>query len=272
MLRMVDSNTGNTVRFERPPGAMVRMCVGGPPAGHATSPDELRAALVADVVRRVFEDLHDFQVFIILVRPPSDLASAGDPGGRDLNDDLGAVWIPPPAHVAESAPDGPVHLVVDTRQPSANLARNGDGPNWLAVAPVEMSGDLLVGTQHAVEAVLCGQWDPLAVRLALLATPYGQRMMLDSAELRRAEDTLDRWRWLVAESAEHSSSPMPRYIVNRAYAALDDNFGVASVFTLLNRLEHDASVAPGAKFETFVHLDRILGLDLARYLGATARG
>ena len=131
------------------------------------------------------------------------------------------------------------------------------------------TGDLL--TPHTLEAVLRGQWVRLAVRLALLATLYGQLMMVDSAELRRAEDALDRWRRLVAESAEHPSSPMPRYIVNGAYAAVEDNFGAASVFRLLNRLEHDADVAPGATFETLVHLDRILGLDLARYLGALAR-
>jgi cysteinyl-tRNA synthetase len=271
MLRLVDSNTDRTIRFERPRGAMVRMCVGGPPAGRATSPDDLRAALVADIVRRVLEDLHDYQVFLTVVCPPSDPADTHDPGERDLNTNLGAVWIPPPADITESAPEQQVHLVVSARQLTTTLGRSRDSAHWLAVGPVEMSEDLLSDTPHTVDALLFGQWDPLAVRMALLAAPYGRRTTLDSAELRWAEDTLDRWRGLVAQSAEHPSSPIPRYIANRAYAALDDNFSVAPIFALLTGLEHDPSVAPGAKFETFTHLDRILGLDLARYLGAAAR-
>jgi cysteinyl-tRNA synthetase len=35
----------------------------------------------------------------------------------------------------------------------------------------------------------------------------------------------------------------------------------------LGELEKDDKVDPGAKFETFVHVDRLLGLDLARDIG-----
>jgi hypothetical protein len=40
-----------------------------------------------------------------------------------------------------------------------------------------------------------------------------------------------------------------------------------STLTLLRDLAEDASVPAGAKFETFVYTDRILGLDLARDIG-----
>jgi hypothetical protein len=40
-----------------------------------------------------------------------------------------------------------------------------------------------------------------------------------------------------------------------------------SALALLRGLAPDASVPAGAKFETFVYADRILGLDLAREVG-----
>jgi len=48
-----------------------------------------------------------------------------------------------------------------------------------------------------------------------------------------------------------------------AFGSLD----TVSVLALLRGLLPDASVPAGAKFETFVYADRILGLDLAREIG-----
>jgi hypothetical protein len=42
---------------------------------------------------------------------------------------------------------------------------------------------------------------------------------------------------------------------------------VARVATLMSELEAADSVEPGAKFEAFTYVDRMLAIDLGRYLG-----
>jgi cysteinyl-tRNA synthetase len=51
-----------------------------------------------------------------------------------------------------------------------------------------------------------------------------------------------------------------------AQAAFDD-LDTRRALTLLRDLALDASVPTGAKFETFLYVDRILGLELAREIG-----
>ena len=60
---------------------------------------------------------------------------------------------------------------------------------------------------------------------------------------------------------------MHRATVESARAALDDNLDVRSVLGLLHQLIENPAVPPGAKFETFVFLDQVLALDLARNVG-----
>ena len=55
-------------------------------------------------------------------------------------------------------------------------------------------------------------------------------------------------------------------IAETARAAFDD-LDTVSALALLRRLESDASLPAGARFETFAFADRILGLDLARDIG-----
>ena len=52
-------------------------------------------------------------------------------------------------------------------------------------------------------------------------------------------------------------------------AAFDDDLDTPRALQVLRRLEKDADVAPGAKFETFAWADRLLGLDLVRLVGRT---
>jgi hypothetical protein len=56
------------------------------------------------------------------------------------------------------------------------------------------------------------------------------------------------------------------HIADAASAAFND-LDTVSALALLRGLAPDASVPAGAKFETFVYADRILGLDLARDIG-----
>ncbi|GIH91446.1 cysteine--tRNA ligase [Planobispora siamensis] len=109
--------------------------------------------------------------------------------------------------------------------------------------------------------------DPLAVRLALMEHRYRQQMNLTWDTLRAADRTLRRWRSRVAEWSESPSSPMPAEPVARIEAALDDDLDTPLALRLLRELDRDESIAPGSRFEAFLHLDQILGLDLPADIG-----
>lgn len=111
-------------------------------------------------------------------------------------------------------------------------------------------------------------WDPLALRLAFLSFRYRQQASLSFAALEAADRTVRRWRAKVAEWAQHPSAPMPPAYLSRILAAFDDDLDTPAALVALRELERDESVPPGARFESFAHLDRVLGLDLARDVGA----
>ncbi|GAA4202252.1 cysteine--tRNA ligase [Streptosporangium oxazolinicum] len=113
--------------------------------------------------------------------------------------------------------------------------------------------------------------DPLAVRLALLEHRHRQQMNLTWDTLRAADKTLRRWRGQVAEWSESPSGPMPADRVSRIEAAFDDDLDTPLALRLLRELERDDSISPGSRFETFLHLDQILALDLSLDIGRTVR-
>ncbi|MFC6081368.1 cysteine--tRNA ligase [Sphaerisporangium aureirubrum] len=109
--------------------------------------------------------------------------------------------------------------------------------------------------------------DPLAVRLALLEHRYRQQMNLTWDTLNAADRTLRRWRQQVATWAESPSAALSTAYADRAMAAFDDDLDTPQALRVLRELEKDDSVPPGSRFETFLHLDHILGLDLASDIG-----
>ncbi|MFI7640371.1 cysteine--tRNA ligase [Nonomuraea sp. NPDC049400] len=109
--------------------------------------------------------------------------------------------------------------------------------------------------------------DPLAVRMAFLEHRYRQQMNLTWDTLRAADRTVRRWRARVAEWSESPSAPMASEYAQRVESAFDDDLDTPSALRILRELERDASVAPGAKFETFLHVDQVLGLDLSTEIG-----
>ncbi|GAA2209956.1 cysteine--tRNA ligase [Nonomuraea monospora] len=109
--------------------------------------------------------------------------------------------------------------------------------------------------------------DPLAVRMAFLEHRYRQQLNLTWDTLRAADRTVRRWRSRVAEWAESVSAPLSQEHVDRAESAFDDDLDTPAALRVLRELERDESVAPGAKFETFLHLDQVLGLDLSIDIG-----
>ncbi|MEV4077950.1 cysteine--tRNA ligase [Nonomuraea fuscirosea] len=109
--------------------------------------------------------------------------------------------------------------------------------------------------------------DPLAVRLAFLEHRYRQQMNLTWDTLRAADRTVRRWRARVAEWSESVSAPLSKDYADRVEAAFDDDLDTPAALRILRELERDDSVAPGAKFETFLHLDQVLALDLSIEIG-----
>jgi hypothetical protein len=109
--------------------------------------------------------------------------------------------------------------------------------------------------------------DPLAVRLALLSHHYRSDVDLGTGELEEANASLISWRRRVAGWAESPGRPLNGEYVAEAVAALDDDLGSPAVFDVLSRLAEDDAVPPGARFETVIKLDMILGLDLVGLVG-----
>jgi cysteinyl-tRNA synthetase len=115
--------------------------------------------------------------------------------------------------------------------------------------------------------VVSAGYDPLALRLFFLQGRYRQQINLTWAALAAADRLLSRWRAKVAEWAESPSKPMCADYVARVTEAVDADLDTATALLALRELEKDSSVPPGSKFETFVYLDRVLGLDLAAEIG-----
>ncbi|WP_327089521.1 cysteine--tRNA ligase [Nonomuraea sp. NBC_01738] len=109
--------------------------------------------------------------------------------------------------------------------------------------------------------------DPLAVRLAFLEHKHRHQLNLTWDTLRAADRTLRRWRGRVAEWAERPSEPLARDYTGRALDAFEDDLDTPAALRVLRELEHDPEVSPGSKFESFLHLDHLLGLDLSSEIG-----
>jgi hypothetical protein len=108
--------------------------------------------------------------------------------------------------------------------------------------------------------------DPLAIRLALMMFAPDELAHLTDDVLIRAGETLTGWRRLVAEWAQSPSKPVSANLSDAARAASGD-LDAVSVITLLRSLVTDDSVRAGARFETFLYADRLLGLELPRDIG-----
>ncbi|MDF2708612.1 cysteine--tRNA ligase [Nonomuraea muscovyensis] len=156
---------------------------------------------------------------------------------------------------------------VDILVADGNACSHHDGPllgagHRLASGPVLFDGPELLPEQ-VTEAGL----DPLAVRLAYLEHHYREPVRLTWDLLREADGTVRRWRARVAGWAESPSAPLASGHVRRVEEALDDDLDTPAALGALRDLEGDDSVAAGAKFESFLHLDQVLALDLAMEIG-----
>lgn len=154
----------------------------------------------------------------------------------------------PEFEIADAAPDGAL-LVGPAAGPGRSLIIPPEEGDWAAL-------------------VKDGEIDVVCVRLAMLRARY--RDPIDVAALAAAaRDDLKRWRGLVAGWAEGPGRPLARAYASEAETALADDLDGPAALAVLDRLASDTAVAPGAKLETFIHLDLLLGLDLVADIGRT---
>ncbi|MER7715984.1 hypothetical protein ABTX99_03385 [Streptomyces flaveolus] len=241
MLRIIDARTGEPV-----PAAPVRRGFTRVEA-HVPGRDTtgLRVLLVADVLVRALE-AGGTPVWALLT-------GAEEPDA--LRADAAALGI----HPFEDGPggaDGP-----DASQALHVVREGAAAPEGvtLAVAPVDPARpDPLADA------------DPYALRLALLERHRSTPVRLDATALGDAGTTLTRLRRAVAAWARQPSRPVPDDVRDRLRAAWEDDLDIPALLRVLRRVETDPAVADGARFETFAHADRLLGLALTRDVGSPA--
>jgi hypothetical protein len=265
VLRLLDARAGQYAEVRPAQSGLLRVCAYVPETAGGTDISWLRVLLVADLLLRAAE-LRNLQVLTVMVfadQAPAQVAA--------YERAAGALGIHPPAaratvREARTVPDGPidVHLVSQDADPDDSqnglVARVGSAHlHGTADHDVAGGGDVLAGP---------GQ-DPLAIRLALMSLPYYQRADLTEPMLAGAHETAVRWRHQVAGWAESPSRPTPPPITETLRAAFGD-LDTMAVLALLHDLTRDADVPAGAKFETFLYADRVLGLDLPRDIGRTS--
>ena len=262
MIRLLDARTGSPAEVKPAQPGVLRICAHVPPAGAGSGITALRVLLIADLLARTAE-LGGLQALTAV-----QVTGASPDQAAAIESDAGALGIhPPTAHGdcrdAPSLLGGPVdvHVAGDDAglgpAPAGLFARVGAAQ--LAGAdrfPGAADGGLFAGRRG----------DPLAVRLALMSFPGHQPADVNDGGLARAGETLGSWRQQVARWAESPSRPVPAPVAEAARSAFG-RLDTVSVLALLHSLAPDASMPAGAKFETFVYADRILGLDLAREVG-----
>ncbi|MFG2653330.1 hypothetical protein [Streptomyces sp. NPDC048436] len=230
----------------------LRMCA------HAPSPDDpddlsgLRVLLVADVLARVVE-LGGRTVLIGWTCPRSASADAAGIRPADAHgtpDEITEALGGPPA----------VHLTGRTYEAAGGLS--------LHIGEAPASGSLSAEERDTESGATDGTgYDALALRLLLLGHPHHEPVEVTGEALAAAGERLANWRKAVAAWADEPSKAMPADFVRTAVAALEDGLDTPAVLRLLGELEAAGDVPGGAKFETFAHLDRVLGLEIVRDVG-----
>lgn len=209
----------------------------------------LRTLLTADIVRRLIESFLDGQA-TIAINDTDRYAS--------LKQAADALWIPTPTH-RWARPDiqaGPPTTTANITVTITHLAGASDGP-YYPVGPV-------TSPAGSVDTLL-GAWEPLDIRLALLRFRHADSAELSKARLYRAHETMRRWRVKIAQWAHLPSAPSldPQPFIGPLLADLDTTGTLLS----LHHLETDHTAVSGSKLETFLLIDRVLGLNLEQLIG-----
>jgi hypothetical protein len=256
VVQLLDIASGSNREVGLGHADLVRVCV-HVRARDADRPDlvVVRVMLIADVLARVAE-LEGMQALTTYVNKAHYMWTESI---------MGSLGIAPPfaSELSQESPSVSCHCRADVHliaEKSANAATTGIS---IAVSSAWGPGG---ASQLATEILTDGDVDPLAARLALLSVTYRQPIGLSTAMLDSAGEVLGRWRRLTGEWAESPSEPVPPEVMARISERFE-RLDTAGVVELLHELASSEGVAPGAKFETFLFADRVLGLDLAQSVG-----
>lgn len=127
------------------------------------------------------------------------------------------------------------------------------------------------GNVVLVQDVVDRGLDPLSLRLTFLEHRYRTQMNLTWAAIEAADATVRRWRDKVARWAESASRPADAEVVAAVRGAFEDDLDTPQAIAVVRSAER-SDLDPGALFETFALLDRLLGLDLVRDVGRARPG
>jgi hypothetical protein len=147
---------------------------------------------------------------------------------------------------------------------SLNIARQDSGepfPGSLSVGNI--TSDIRVAPWESPSH----DGEPLVLRLVLLRNRYRDPLTITEEALAEATADLARWREAVARWGNSPSKPIDQAYAAEAFAAFSDDLDTPTALKVLERLVADPDLAPGTKFETALHLDMVLGLELVRDLG-----
>lgn len=250
MVRLWDARAGSYAGLA---GLSVplRVCAHGSAGGTWSGVGDVRVLLVADVLTRI-AGLQGLQTVTVL--------AADGPLPDSIDEDLSALGIHRPAVTASCADaaallGGSAHVHVAGDAPGSGYGGNGV---LVGVGPVQDR------TERAAHG---NRGDLLALRLALLSRPYRQPVTLTQAALAEAAESAGRWRRRVAEWASQPSRPIPSGAATAIRDAFDGDLNTVAALDLLRSTESRQDIPAGAKFETFLFVDRVLGLELPREIG-----
>ncbi|MFE2298057.1 hypothetical protein ACFXAW_07655 [Streptomyces sp. NPDC059445] len=257
MLRILDARTGEPVDAALARRGLVRVHA-RPPGSGVTS---LRVLLVADVLMRALEIGGNPAWATLTSAPePAEAGDRTDPARPDatwgeagLRARAAELGIRPFEEHRDTEPGPAAARTIDVVAQGAEAA---EGPR-VEVAPVD-----------AGQGATIAPGDPTALRLALLARRRDLPLSLDAEALTEAADTLARWRAAVAGWAKRPSKPIPEDVRLRLRAAWEDDLDVPAVLDVLRSME-TSGIPEGARFETYAHADRLLGLELTREIGSS---
>ena len=277
MFRIYDTRTGQVEEIGLEPGSVLRVYARGPAPGRPAHFGELRSLLVADLIQRNAEHRHGLTVVACLVVPGAgyDEPPAGDATALNIRAAERTMPAPEPAGPGIGAVS-PVEIILEARLGPA--AGQATVRRTVGVGPVTFAGRDADGRAPHEEPVVSLSaladrgLDPLAVRLALMSRHRGEQADLTWDVLADADQTLRRWRELVAEWAESPSRPMCAEVTAQVAAAFDGDLDTPAALRALRGLEQDPQIPPGSKFESFLHADQLLALDLPREIGRPRRG
>jgi hypothetical protein len=276
VFRIYDTRTGKVVEIGTGPGGLLRLFTGVPARGRPTQVGSLRPLLVADLIRRNAEHRHGLTVVASVV-----IAGTGNESGTPAPDgapDAGATALNiGPAEASEVAGPpggevGPGEIIAEAQPgPAAGVTVR----HLVRVGPVTFE-DRGAGADEAPEVRLSALaengLDPLAARLALMSFRHAEQATLNWDVLAEADRTLRRWRERVAGWAESPSRPMCAEVTAQVSAAFDADLDTPAALRALRGLEQDPEIPAGSKFESFLHADQLLALDLPREIGRPPRG